>query len=172
MKFCHKGKSVKNVFDVSKIVKMSYVPGVSERLNRNFRSSGFQNVYENRFNNRSLFTRLKNKDPDEIVSNMVYHLQCNDCEGSYVGQSKRYLKERIKSHVHANNEQTALKKHCQEFGHNFNFRDPKMLVKEKNTQARLFHEAIDIKKTFRAVNSITDTQCLSAIYDPILLGSA
>lgn len=170
-KYCNANKSVGKNFDVNKIVKLPFVPGLSEKLKHNFQSAGFETVFQNRFNNKHLFTRLKSKDPIEKTSNVVYKLQCNNCEGSYIGQTKRYLKERIRSHVYDKKEQTALKKHCNESGHSFDFKNPKILVRESNTQARLFHEAIQIKKDFAPVNSRADVQCLSAIYDPLLIGS-
>ena len=160
----------KENFDTSKIIKMPYIPVLSKKLERNLKSFGFNAVFENRFNNKKLFTKLKSTEPAENISNVVYQISCSDCNGLYIGQTKRYLKERIKSHVYDKKEQTALKKHMHESGHKFDFKNPKILVREGNTQARLFHEAIQIKKSFAPLNLKTDVQCLSAIYDPVLIG--
>lgn len=163
-------KLAKN-FDTSKIVKMPYVPKLSEKLKNSLKTVGMEAVFANRFNNKKLFTRLKSTEPVGNVSNVVYEINCENCNGSYIGQTKRFLKERIKSHTYDKNEKTALKKHMQETGHTFNFKNTKILAREKNSTARLFLEAIHIKKGLEPLNSKTDTQCLSVVYDPILISS-
>ena len=99
------------------------------------------------------------------MSNVVYQIDCKDCPGKYIGQTKRYLQDRIKGHRYNHKEVTALHQHQENNGHTFDFQNPKVLVKEKHLRARLIHEAIQVKKCPNAVNFRTDTQCLSALYD-------
>lgn len=172
MRECHfmiKNK-VKNVpktqFVAEKVIKMSYVSGLSETLKKKLEPFGMQAVFKNR--PVGLFSRLKAKVPTVKKSNVVYQINCKDCPGTYIGHTKRYLQDRIKSHKYDKNEKTALHQHALDNDHIFDFDNPSILVNEKNMQARLIHEAIQIKKCPTAVNSRSDTQCLSSMYQPFL----
>lgn len=150
--------------DLDKVVKMPYVPELSENLRRNLRPLGVETVFSNSQNNRRFFTKLKSKVPVKKMSSVVYQIDCKDCPGKYIGHTKRYLQERIRSHRNDQNESTSLHQHEQEKGHNFDFENPKVLVREKLLRARMIHEAIQVQKCRAAVNARGDTQCLSAIY--------
>ena len=52
----------------------------------------------------------REKDKLELLSNqnMVYKISCDDCEASYVGQTKRKLSTRIREHILDNNKKTGF----------------------------------------------------------------
>ena len=77
----------------------------------------------------------------------------------------RSLGERIRSHKYDKKEKPALHKHSQEQQHEFNFKNPEVLVKENNFRARLYHEAIQIKRCSNSVNFRSDTDVLSTVYN-------
>ena len=41
----------------------------------------------------------KDKIKKDELSNVVYQINCKDCDYSYVGQTKRKLKTRLKEHI-------------------------------------------------------------------------
>jgi len=48
---------------------------------------------------RSIIKAHKDPLPNLCEKNMVYKLNCNNCETTYVGQTKRQLKTRIAEHT-------------------------------------------------------------------------
>lgn len=104
------------------------------------------------------------------MTHTIYKIPCNNCDKIYVGQTKQYLKERIKQHKnYNNNQQTALRKHEIEKQHHFNYDNTKIITTEKHTQKRLLLEMIHIQKNInKTVNNRNDIQGLSSIYHNII----
>ena len=50
---------------------------------------------------RQLLVRPKDRDKPEDKTGVVYRIDCEECEASYIGQTGRQLKERIKEHRRA-----------------------------------------------------------------------
>ena len=51
-------------------------------------------------NNLNRFIKTgKDKIKKEELANVVYQINCKDCDHSYVGQTKRKLKTRLKEHI-------------------------------------------------------------------------
>lgn len=159
-------ENVRPKFDLDKAVKLPYIPGLAEKFKFSFKQTDIKPIFTNSFTNKKLFTNLKSKTPTEKESSVVYEINCKDCDKSYIGQTKRYLQERIKSHKYDKKEKTALHKHMEDTGHIFDFENPRVLAKEKNRQARLVLEAIHIKKKkSSAINFRTDADQVSSRYD-------
>lgn len=156
-------------FVAQNILKIPYIPVLSESLKTALEPIGVQPVFTKNFSNKKLFTNLKSKVPTEKMSNVVYEIKCKDCEGTYIGQTKRYLQERIKSHKYDKKEPTALHHHMIECAHEFDFEHPKVLARENNRKARLTLEAIHIKRSQNAINFRNDTVGLSKRYDGFFL---
>ncbi|KAI4465023.1 pdz and lim domain protein zasp [Holotrichia oblita] len=123
-------------------------------------------------NNRHLFTNLKTPIKHGNQSNVVYKLDCKDCNKCYIGQTKQYLKKRIYNHqytvTHNVTAETALSKHSKDRRHNFDFRNTKILRKENNYKKRSIYKMIYIKKDENAVNFRTDIDHLSVIYNNLI----
>ena len=97
----------------------------------------------------NIFTKLKIATPIEQQSNVIYKVSCIDCESTYIGQTKNYLKDRIASHIRSiqkGSHETALSQHSINKLHKFNFQNVKILDYEQKTTSRLFKEMICIKK--------------------------
>ncbi|KAI4461480.1 atp-binding cassette abc transporter-related [Holotrichia oblita] len=121
---------------------------------------------------KHLFTNLKTPIKHDNQSNVVYKLDCKDCNKCYIGQTKQYLKKRIYNHqytaTHNVTAETALSKHSKDRRHNFDFQNTKILKKENNYKKRLIYEMIYIKKDENAVNFRTDIDNLSVIYNNLI----
>jgi len=119
----------------------------------------------------SIYSKLKDKDEQFKKSNVVYSIPCSQCEGTYVGQTSRVLKDRLTSHksdCRLNKKSCALSQHYTERGHDFDFNNTKVLSSESNYNKRLFLEMVEISKQPNALNKKTDINDLSIIYTHIL----
>ena len=116
----------------------------------------------------SQFNKLKDTIPLNSKSNVVYQLNCNECNNVYIGETKKQLKERTNQHIDAVRKKSKLSlifKHCQELNHSFNFDDPKILIQNSNVRPRKFLESF-----FTSGNSNSLNRCInfSEIYSPII----
>lgn len=157
-------KISKEKVDVGNVVKMPYIRGLSEKLKKCWKPYNFFPVFSNPNSNKRFFSKLKSTVPTEKTSGVVYKINCLDCNVAYIGHTKRYLGERIRSHKYDKKEKTALHQHSQEQQHSFNFKNPEVLVREPNFRARLYHEAIQIKRCSNSINFRTDTDVLGTAY--------
>lgn len=139
-------ESVKKNIDLSKIVKLPYVPLLSENLAVVLDHYGYTVINCNFNNLEFLFSKLKAKRDNLQLSEVVYKIQCKDCEIAYIGQTRQILGKRLNGHKYDQNEKTALHQHQNELQHNFDFENVKVLARETNDFSRSLIEMICIVK--------------------------
>jgi len=104
-------------------------------------------------------------------SNVVYQINCRDCDSSYVGQTKRTLRTRVNEHRNHVGRSTAqnsvITDHRVTTKHDFDWDRVKILDKEMNLNKRLISEMIFIKKQKHGLNAQTDTALLDVIYNDL-----
>ena len=83
-------------------------------------------------------SKMKSKIPILSLSNIVYKINCLDCNQFYIGKTYRRLSQRIKEH--SASEFSALTKHAVLSNHNIDFGNPEVLDKD------LLHARLLIKK--------------------------
>ena len=102
---------------------------------------------------------------------IVYKINCLNCESSYVGQTKRKLKIRIKEH------KTDIKKPTSEISvvshrlnemHELDWDNIRILDTEQSLMKRRISEMIHIKRQTRGINKQSDTEGLPDVYLPLL----
>ena len=101
-------------------------------------------------------------------SHVIYKIPCNDCNGTYIGQTSQYLQERIKAHKYTKSASTALNRHKTDTGHSFNYDQTSILGVEHNNYKRNILEMIQINLDPNSVNSKSEINHLSKIYQTIL----
>ncbi|KYN08181.1 hypothetical protein ALC62_00836 [Cyphomyrmex costatus] len=112
----------------------------------------------------------RGKDKLDLLSNqnVVYKISCDDCEASYVGQTKKKLCTRINEHISDINKRTGspsvITDHCINYDHNINWNDIKILDSEPSYNKRLVSEMIHIKRQKQGINKQNDTDSLSDTY--------
>ena len=82
-------------------------------------------------------------------SNVVYKINCNDCDAVYVGTTKRKLSSRIQEHKNAlvrPTIQSNIADHSFHTKHNINFNDPQISYIENKSSARYFLENFEIAR--------------------------
>ena len=96
------------------------------------------------------------------VENIVYKIDCLDCDATYVGQTKRKLATRIKEH--ATNlkleppRHSVITKHRIEMRYNFDWENITIFNHKPNYYKRLVSEMIYIKEQKNGINLQTDTE--------------
>jgi len=92
----------------------------------------------------------KDRLPSLSRSNVVYKINCLHCDVSYVGQTRRLLKQRIdehRNHIRRNVTQTSvITEHRLKFSHDFDWENVEILDEEVYFNKRLISEMIYIKK--------------------------
>jgi len=103
---------------------------------------------------------------------VVYKISCHDCDASYVGQTKRQLRTRIKEHVADINKKSGspsvISEHRRNFNHEFEWDNIKIMDNELSYQKRIISEMVHIKKQQHGLNKQSDTELLPTSYIPIL----
>jgi len=114
----------------------------------------------------------KDRLPFLSRSNVVYKINCLHCDASYVGQTRRLLKQRIdehRSHIRRSMTQTSvITEHRLEFSHDFDWKNVEILDQEGYFNKRLISEMIYIKKQQKGLNLQKDTVLLDPIYSDII----
>ena len=84
-----------------KMLYLSYVRGVSERIARKFGRIGVRPVLKSKHTLRRTLTHIKTAIPEERKQRVVYEVPCRDCGVVYIGETGRNLRERVKEHKYA-----------------------------------------------------------------------
>ena len=166
-----KSEQIKQNESKTTYISLPFINGISNQIGKLIENKTKLKIcYNNKSNLRGIYTQLKTKIPMELNSGVVYKINCEDCDGTYIGQTKNYLRDRINTHkrsIAKGSNETALSQHANSTGHKFNFQTVKILEHEKNHTKRTFKEMIHIKKTHN-INNYTDIQNLSTINNGIL----
>lgn len=152
-------------------VSFPFLPGLSHNVNNILKKFNIKPAFYPVKKLNCIFTRLKDKVQKDKVSNIVYKINCSNCEKCYIGQTKQYVSTRLYQHKNECNdrnkhkkEQTALTKHHFENKHNFDFVNFEILDYESNYNKRILSEMIWIKKNKLCVNNRSDVENLSNVY--------
>jgi len=98
---------------------------------------------------RNIIKAHKDPLPNLCKKNVVYKLNCNNCEATYVGQMKRQLKTRIvehRNHIKRNTStHSVITDHRIISEHDFDWDNVEILNAERNLNKRLISEMINIK---------------------------
>ncbi|KYQ52671.1 hypothetical protein ALC60_08203 [Trachymyrmex zeteki] len=103
---------------------------------------------------------------------VVYRINCLDCNASYVEQTKRKTKTRIKEHKSnikkSKDTLTVISQHQINNEHKINWDNIQILDIEPYFQKRLTSEMIYIKKQINGINKQSETEKLLEAYFPLL----
>jgi len=106
----------------------------------------------------------KDNLPTSSQINVVYKLNCKDCNAFYVRQTSRLLKTRIAEHKNLINRSTTLHSvitdHRINLSHEFDWENVEILDRERYLTKRLVFEMLHIKRQKNSLNLHTDTECL------------
>jgi hypothetical protein len=149
-----------------------YIKGLSEHVGSALRTANISAGYKC-FNRLNKFIKThKDITPTLNNNNVIYRINCKDCDASYVGQTKRQLNTRIKEHK-ANIKQhqsklTVISQHILNSGHQMDWENVQILDHESNYSKRIISETIFIKLQKNGLNVVEDTESLDEMYFPLL----
>lgn len=122
----------------------------------------------------TFFSKLKDREPKENQSNLIYKIDCGECHKSYIGMTKQRFSKRISEHKSScrgvlNNKKTALSEHYFNMGHIINFNTASIIEIENNYEKRKIAEVIHIiLNEDTALNHKKDTENVSSLYYNLL----
>ena len=107
-------------------IPIPYVQGQSESIKRVLSPLRPQNTL------RKILSRPKDTIPTTMKSGVVYHISCQDCAASYIGQTGRNLSQHITEYRRAVKKMdtffSAMSVHVCQTGHSINWENPSILA--------------------------------------------
>jgi len=119
----------------------------------------------------TLIKKGKDRLKDSQITEVVYKLNCKDCDKVYIGQTKRHLGTRIKEHfnnIKSTSNCSVVTNHRLAYNHEFEWDRPNILHKERNRKKREIAEMFLIKKFDDNINLQKDTENLNPIYNKLI----
>ena len=127
-------------------INLPYVEGTSEKLWRILRSYKIRSTCYTESTLCKLLCKSKDWVATEDKNNIVYEIDCSNCEAVYFGESKRSLKSRSDEHKRSvrncDCDKNEIAKHCWEADHNFNWDQKKVVDRESRLIPRKIREII------------------------------
>ena len=129
----------------SAFTTLPYIQGVSDKIQRVLNSVGVKVALKPLLTIGRYLPSLKDPILTSENSCLIYKIPCNDCEFSYIGQTKRDLKTRILEHQRAirnqQPEKSALCEHSMIHDHRIAWQEARILKTESDYSKRLFAES-------------------------------
>ena len=116
---------------------------------------------------------MENHNSNLKVQGAVYKVNCIDCPQSYIGETGREVKIRLKEHKYDTTKEkeniSGLSKHIRDNKHNVDWDNVIILHKENDFRKRKFKEAVAIKKTGTVtMNKKEEVKAISDIWGNII----
>ena len=139
-------------------INLPDVECTSEKLRHILRSQKVRSTFYTEKTLRKLLCKPKDRVATEDKNNIVYEIDCSNCQAVYFGESKRFLKSRSVEHKRSvrncgfDNE---IAKHCWEADHNFNWDQKKVIDKESRLIPSKIKETIHSLKNSNHINKVS-----------------
>ena len=148
-------------------INLPYVEGTSEKLRRILRSHKIRSTFYTEM--CKLLCKPKDRVATEDKNNIVYEIDCSNCEAVYFGESKRFLKSRSDEHKrfvsNCDCDKDEIAKHCWEADHNFNQDQKKVIARE----SRLIPISMKIKETLHSLKNPNHSNKISCMLPEVWL---
>ncbi|XP_011882019.1 PREDICTED: uncharacterized protein LOC105569853 [Vollenhovia emeryi] len=159
-------------FDPRQVVTIPYIKHLSDNISRTFKNCGIQTIFTVPKKLNNIIKKGKDRLPNKKQTELIYKINCVDCDACYIGQTKRHLDTRIKEHLSDikkhDNDHSVVSKHRTTLGHEFQWSDSQILHKERNLRKREVAEMFFIKRHSSTINYQRDTESLPGVYEKII----
>lgn len=156
---------------IENFVRAPYHSNLAPKLNNIFKNTNIKLAYYNKKTSKQFFGKVKDKTDPLEKTKVVYKLNCN-CGKKYVGQTKQYLKTRLRQHrsdVDKRLTKTGLCNHITNNpGHTIDWDNVKILDEISNDKTRQFYEMCHIITTDDTVNIQTDFNSFNNVYTGLI----
>lgn len=167
-------EQIENMDENSPTMKYGSLPNLGNLTNKIKNCFKDEKVKIATYNTKTvkrLFSKLKDSTPTPLKSNVVYKINCSECDGTYVGQTSQWLKSRLSLHrsdIQTMNPRCALASHSIQKNHKIDFDSAEILCTQGKYSKRLIMEMINIRNQTNPINKKTDIQKLSNVYTYLL----
>ena len=142
--------------DSNQRVVLPFVNSIASCLKRAFYNKGVDLAFKSPNTLRNKLVHPKDKSDKGDKTGIMYKIPCNDCEDTYIGETGRSLKDRLKEHKRAFRlnypTQSAVAEHAIDTGHNIGWENAHIIDSESHFWPRKVKEAIWIRKTNPSLN--------------------
>jgi len=149
-----------------------YVKSISESFLPIVNKHGFDIAYSVPNTLNKFIRKGKDRIDSKSQNDVVYKINCLNCDNSYVGQTKRQLGTRLKEHMSdikkKNGALSVISNHRLEHNHDMNWSEATILDIEPSFAKRIVSEMIHIKRQHKGLNKQSDTDLLPDVYLPII----
>ena len=156
----------------NRYVSMPYIQGATEKIARILKPYG---IYLGTKNSNTLGSKVsfcKDRVGKEDKNSVVYKVPCRDCSFSYIGETGRELKVRIREHisnVRNNISNSQIAQHTHEHNHTMNWNNTSILSQHKHNRSRRILEACHTLTTQNTLNrAIEIPDCYTNIASLVL----
>ena len=115
-------------------INLLYVERTCEKLRRIPKSHKIRSTFYTESTLRKLLCKIKDRLATQDKDNIIYEIDCCNCEAVYFGESKRSLKSRSDEHKRSvrncDCDKNEIAKHCWEADHNFSWDQKKVVDRE------------------------------------------
>ena len=125
-------------------VSLPYIRGTSETIARMLKPFNIRIAHKPTRTLRHLLTNVKDKDDPEDRQGTVYRIRCNDCNGTYIGETGRTLTTRLGEHQTATDKEDLtnnIAQHHRKTGHDINWDSATCLTHSTDKDQRLTLES-------------------------------
>ena len=140
-------------------INLPYVEGTSEKLRHILRYHKIRSTFYTEMTLRKLHRKPKDRVAKEDKNNVVYEINCSNCQAVYFGESKRSLKSRSDEHKRSikncDCDKNEIAKLCWEADHNFNWDQKQVIDRESRLIPRKIKETIHALKNVDHINKIS-----------------
>ncbi|XP_025269898.1 uncharacterized protein LOC112639584 [Camponotus floridanus] len=148
-----------------------YLPNVTEQFRNITKNLDIKLSYTS-LNKLNKFIKVhKDCIPSNYKTNVVYKINCSDCDASYIGQTSKMLKTRIFEHRSQINRNhvtpSTVTSHRLQCDH-FCWDDVQVLDETSSYYKRLIYEMLFIKRQKNGLNLQTDTENVPSLYLDII----
>ena len=142
-------------------INLTYIEGTSEKLWHILKFPKIRSTFYAESTLCKLLCKIKDWVAKEDKYNIVYKIDCSNCQAVYFDESRRLLKSRSDEHKKSvwnyDCEKNETAKHCWEADHNFSL-DQKKVV---NRESRLIPQNIkEIIHSLKDPNHINKISCM------------
>ena len=136
-------------------INLPYIQGLSEQLRRTLSQYNIKSTFYTAITLHKILPSPKDPIPKK-KHNIIYKLDCKDCDAVYISESKRAYQTRIGEHISvvrkADTKRYETADHCWKINHDFNWTENKILGHELNTTTRKIKETIHSIKTVNGIS--------------------
>ena len=140
-------------------INLPHIDGTSEKLRRILRSHKIRSTFYTENTLRKLLCKPKDRVATEDKNNIVYEIDCSNCQAVYFGESKWSLKSRLDEHKRSvrncDCDKNEIAKHCWEADHNFSWDQKKVVNRESRSTPWKIKETIHSLKYPIYINNIS-----------------